>query len=299
MQVGVIGLGNIGGHDRHQPRHRRPRRRRCSTSTPAACGVDRGRRGGGVGRGRRRRRPRSRCSRCRRPRSSRQVADEWATTAAAGLDPRRPLDEQPRRSVRELGARLTADRPPPRRGAAHRRRASGPRTACSSFMVGGDDEPGRAGAAGARAARPGVRSTSARSGLGNTMKLVNSLIAYTTTWVEPRGAVAARPRPASPVQRGGRGAAHRRRRRTSTSTAWSRRSTSATRPTQFALELAAKDAGLIVDTGARARAYRRPPAPRCCRCSWARSPSGLGDHDWSDLVAAAERQGDVELKWNA
>ena len=26
---------------------------------------------------------------------------------------------------------------------------------------------------------------------------------------------------------------------------------------------------------------------------------GLGDHDWSDLVAAAERQGDVELQWNA
>jgi hypothetical protein len=26
--------------------------------------------------------------------------------------------------------------------------------------------------------------------------------------------------------------------------------------------------------------------------------AGLGDHDWSDLVTAAERQGDVELKWN-
>ena len=25
---------------------------------------------------------------------------------------------------------------------------------------------------------------------------------------------------------------------------------------------------------------------------------GLGDHDWGDLVAAAERQGDVELQWN-
>ena len=26
---------------------------------------------------------------------------------------------------------------------------------------------------------------------------------------------------------------------------------------------------------------------------------GLGDHDWSDLVTAAERLGNVELKWNA
>ena len=26
---------------------------------------------------------------------------------------------------------------------------------------------------------------------------------------------------------------------------------------------------------------------------------GLGDHDWGDLVAAAERQGDVELRWAA
>ena len=26
--------------------------------------------------------------------------------------------------------------------------------------------------------------------------------------------------------------------------------------------------------------------------------AGLGDHDWGDLVAAAERQADVELHWN-
>jgi hypothetical protein len=25
---------------------------------------------------------------------------------------------------------------------------------------------------------------------------------------------------------------------------------------------------------------------------------GFGDHDWGDLVAVAERQGDVELKWS-
>jgi hypothetical protein len=27
--------------------------------------------------------------------------------------------------------------------------------------------------------------------------------------------------------------------------------------------------------------------------------AGLGDHDWADLVAAAERQGNVELRWNS
>jgi hypothetical protein len=26
--------------------------------------------------------------------------------------------------------------------------------------------------------------------------------------------------------------------------------------------------------------------------------AGLGDHDWGDLVAVAERQGDVELHWH-
>ena len=67
------------------------------------------------------------------------------------------------------------------------------------------------------------------------------------------------------------------------------------RPTQFALELAAKDAGLIRDLAAEAGV----PAPvtaamvevledACAR--------GLGDKDWSELVVAAEARAGVELR---
>ena len=67
------------------------------------------------------------------------------------------------------------------------------------------------------------------------------------------------------------------------------------RPTQFALELAAKDAGLIVETG-RALGVPTPAGAAVLRVLAGAMAAGLGDHDWSDLVAAAERQGDVELQ---
>jgi len=67
-------------------------------------------------------------------------------------------------------------------------------------------------------------------------------------------------------------------------------------PTQFALGLAAKDAGLIVETG-RALGVPTPAGAAVLQVLVGAIAGGLGDHDWGDLVAAAERQGDVELKW--
>ena len=70
------------------------------------------------------------------------------------------------------------------------------------------------------------------------------------------------------------------------------------RPTQFALELAAKDAGLIVETGDAVGA----PTPVGAAIKGvldAVVAEGLGGADWSELVTFAERQADVALRWNA
>ena len=165
-----------------------------------------------------------------------------------------------------------------------------------SFMVGGDDD--------AVARVQPVLEPLGRAfvhlgalGLGNTMKLVNSLIAFTTTWVSLEGlsiaAKVGRRRCSRPSRCCAPTASP-----TSTSTAWSRTSTPATRPRS-------------------SRSGSRPRTPASSSRPVARSgvptpagaavlqvlvgaiAGGLGDHDWGDLVAAAERQGDVELKWNA
>ena len=184
MQVGVIGLGNIGGHvaanlvtDGHDvvvfDVDARARRRRSRAHAVRVGG--RGRRGQrGDGAVAARRRP-----------SCAAVADEWATTAPSGavlVD----LSTNSPEVVRELGARLDGDRPPPGRGAAHRRARSARRTACSRSWSAATTTPS-----------PACSRCSSRSGrafvhlgplgLGNTMKLVNSLIAFTTTWVSLEG----------------------------------------------------------------------------------------------------------------
>ncbi len=132
-------------------------------------------------------------------------------------------------------------------------------------------------------------------GLGNTMKLVNSLIAFTTTWVSLEGLSLAA-KAGIPVQRAVERAPHRRRHQLLPRAHGRESIDQRGRPTMFALDLAAKDAGLIVETGER-WVCRRRPAPRCCRCSSGHVAAGLGDHDWSDLVAVAERAADVELRW--
>ena len=66
------------------------------------------------------------------------------------------------------------------------------------------------------------------------------------------------------------------------------------KPTEFALRLAAKDAGLIGDIGA-AYGVPTPAASAVLEFLSDAVARGFGDNDWSDLVLAAEARGDVEL----
>ena len=222
----------------------------------------------------------------------RQVADEWAGEAAAGailVD----LSTNSPESIRELGAHLagtghhlveaplTGGAP----GAEHRMLV---------FMVGGDDD------AVARV-RPVVEPLGRAFfplgplGAGNTMKLVNSLIAYTATWSSLEGLSLAA-KTGIPVQQ-----AVEVLRTAGAANFYLERMVEGIdergRPTQFALELAAKDAGLIVDTG-RALGVPTPAGAAVLDVLTRAIAAGLGGADWSELVVAAEQQGDVELRWN-
>jgi 3-hydroxyisobutyrate dehydrogenase-like beta-hydroxyacid dehydrogenase len=67
------------------------------------------------------------------------------------------------------------------------------------------------------------------------------------------------------------------------------------RPTQFALELAAKDAGLIRDLAA-GHDVPAPVAEAMVEVLEDAVARGLGDKDWSELVVAAEARAGVELR---
>ena len=70
------------------------------------------------------------------------------------------------------------------------------------------------------------------------------------------------------------------------------------RPTQFALELAAKDAALIVGTGEALGA--ETPVGAAVRGVLDRAVAdGLGGADWSDLVVAAENLAGTKLRFHA
>lgn len=291
MQVGVIGLGNIGGHvatnlvtDGHDV---------------AVYDVDPERAGAIAG-------ARTVASVAEvgaasevtvlslpTPAVVRAVADEWTTAAARGavlVD----LSTNSPEVVRELGERL---------GATGHHLVEAPLTGGAigaerrmlSFMVGGDDD---AVARVAPVLEPLGRAFVHLGplGLGNTMKLVNSLIAFTTTWVSLEGLSLAA-KSGIQVQRAvevlrTNGVANfyldRMVENIDTRNA----------PAQFALALAAKDAGLIVETG-RALGVPTPAGGAVLQVLVGAIAGGLGDHDWGDLVAVAERQGDVELRWDA
>jgi 3-hydroxyisobutyrate dehydrogenase-like beta-hydroxyacid dehydrogenase len=163
------------------------------------------------------------------------------------------------------------------------------------FMVGGDDEPV---ARVMPVLQPLGRATFhvGPLGLGNTMKLLNSLIAFTTTWVSLEGLAMATkagielPKAVEILRTAG------------ASNFFIDRQVETidgrNRPTQFALELAAKDAGLIVETGNAVGA----PTPVGAAIKGVLDTvvaEGLGGADWSELVTFAERQADVALRWNA
>ena len=221
------------------------------------------------------------------------VAAAWAGDAAPGavlvdLSTNSPV------VVRELGEGLAASGhhlvEAPLTGGA-----IGAKKRMLVFMVGGDDEPV---ARVLPVLEPLGRATFhvGPLGLGNTMKLLNSLIAFTTTWVSLEGlamatkAGIALPKAVEILRTAGASNFYIDRQ---VETIDGRN-----RPTQFALELAAKDAGLIVDTG-NAVGAPTPVGAAIKGVLDAVVAEGLGGADWSELVTFAEGQADVTLRWNA
>ena len=220
-----------------------------------------------------------------------EVAAAWAAAATPGSILVDTSTNSPA-SVRELGARLSESGhhlvEAPLTGGA-----IGAERRLLVFMLGGEQEA-------VDRVRPVLEPLGRATfhlgelGLGNTMKLLNSLIAFTTTWVSLEGlSVAAKAGIAVPD-------AVEVLRTAGASNFYIDRIVETIdqrgRPTQFALELAAKDAGLIVDTGA-ALDVPTPVAAAVLGVMQAAVAGGLGGADWSELVALAEQQASVELRW--
>jgi 3-hydroxyisobutyrate dehydrogenase len=130
-------------------------------------------------------------------------------------------------------------------------------------------------------------------GLGNTAKLVNSLLAFAATWVSLEGlAVAAKSgidlrTMIDVIRTGGAGNFFTDRMVEGINERG--------RPTQFALSLAAKDAGLLLDI-ARDTATPVRVAAEIAQALQAAVGAGLGDRDFTDLVELIERQAAVTLR---
>ena len=211
-----------------------------------------------------------------------EVASAWAAAAPAGailLD----LSTSSPAGNRVLAATLAATghhlvEAPLTGGAIGARRRS------LVFMVGGDDEP-------VARCLPVLDQLGRATfhlgpvGAGTTMKLVNSLLAFTCTWVSLEGLSLAAAagldlRTAVEVLRTG-----------GASNFFIDRAVDGIdargRPPQFSLTLAAKDARLIEEVAAASGV----PAPVAAAVSGVLADAlerGLGDRDWSDLVVAAE-----------
>jgi 3-hydroxyisobutyrate dehydrogenase-like beta-hydroxyacid dehydrogenase len=291
MRVGMIGLGNIGGHIANNlvaDGHEVTVYDTDAARVAAIAGAEAAASVAAVGKA-----AEITMLSLPSPAAVRQVADEWTTTASAGsilVD----LSTNSPSVVQELGARLATTGhhlvEAPLTGGS-----PGAENRMLMFMVGGDDEPV---ARVREVLDPLGRATFhlGALGLGNTMKLVNSLLAYAATWASLEG-LSLCAKAGIPVQRtvevlrtGG------------TTNFYLERMVEGIderdRPTSFALELAAKDMGLVVDTG-RSLAVPTPQGSALLQVLVGAMAEGLGDHDWSDLVTAAERLGNVELKWNA
>lgn len=159
------------------------------------------------------------------------------------------------------------------------------------FMVGGDAEPvARVTPLLDQLGRATIHLGPV--GTGTTMKLVNSLLAFTCTWASLEGlslaaAAGIDVRTAVEVVRTG-----------GASNFFIDRAVEGinarNKPVQFALDLAAKDAGLILEVAAVCGV---PSAMASAMVDVLTDAvdRGLGDHDWSDLVLAAEARGGVEL----
>jgi 3-hydroxyisobutyrate dehydrogenase-like beta-hydroxyacid dehydrogenase len=212
------------------------------------------------------------------------VASEWLAGAAPGsvlVD----LSTNAPHAVRALGARLAAAGchllEAPLTGGA-----PGARARALVFLVGGD--AGVLDRCAPVLARLG-RATFHMGplGAGNVAKLVNSLLAFTATWVSLEGlslAAAAGLDLRTLVEAVRTGGA---------SNFFIDRMVEGIgqrgRPPQFALGLAAKDARLVVDTAARL-GVPAPVAGQIAEVFAAAVRGGLAGHDWSALAEWAERQ---------
>jgi len=130
-------------------------------------------------------------------------------------------------------------------------------------------------------------------GCGNVVKLVNSLMAFTTMWVSLEGlAIAAKSdidlRLLLEMVRTSGGANSYLERRVE-------QINERGRPAEFAMELAAKDAGLMLEVG-RECGVPMPVASALHEMLSFAKAQGLGQHDISDMVEVMERAAAVEIR---
>lgn len=217
------------------------------------------------------------------------VAEQWLAAAAADailVD----LSTNAPALLRDLGARLAA---------AGRHLVEAPLTGGAPgaqarmlvFMVGGD-------AAAVERVRPLLERLGRATfhvgalGRGNVAKLVNSLMAFSATWLSLEGlAVAAKAgidvrTMVEIIRAGGAGNIFTDRMVEGINERG--------RPTQFSLALAAKDAGLLLDV-AREHGVPTPAAAQVAQAFVAAVGAGLGDRDFTDIVELVERMAGVQL----
>ncbi len=218
------------------------------------------------------------------------VADSWLKGASKG-DVLIDISTNSPEAVRELGERVSAAGcdllDAPLTGGA-----PGAQARMLVFMVGGDRQA-------FERCEPVLDQLSRAVfylgplGLGNTAKLVNSLLAFTSTWVSLEGlSLAAKAgidvrTMVDVVRTGGAGNFYMDRMVESINERG--------RPAQFALALAAKDAHLIEGLS-EAVGVPAPIGSQLRKILDAAVEAGLGDHDWSDLVEHAEGQAGVKLE---
>lgn len=219
-----------------------------------------------------------------------QVADAWLRGSAVG-DVLIDLTTNAPETVRRVGERLAAAGrhllEAPLTGGA-----PGARARWLVFMVGGERDV-------YERCRPLLESVGRATfhlgplGAGNTGKLVNSLFAFTTTWVSLEGlAICAKSgidirTMVEMVRAAGGGNLFIDRMVEGINDRG--------RPTDFALELAAKDAGLLVDL-ARDLSVPAPVAAEVAQALVAAKSLGFGKADFTDLVCVVERLAGVELR---
>jgi 3-hydroxyisobutyrate dehydrogenase-like beta-hydroxyacid dehydrogenase len=218
------------------------------------------------------------------------VAGDWLAGAAPGsvlVD----LTTNAPATVRRVGARLSAAgrhllEAPLTGGAV------GARSRMLVFMVGGDPAVYERCLPVLKPLGRGVFHVGAL-GLGNTAKLVNSLLAFAATWVSLEGLTIAVKSGLDLrtmieiIRSGGAGNFFTDRMVEGINERG--------RPTQFALELAAKDARLLLDVAREAEVPARA-AEAVAQALAAAVTAGLGERDFTDIVELAERQAGVKLR---